>query len=230
MPTCTNIMDDTFIDTYPDAYGDYISIAEGPKGLGIAFYDRLHGNLVGAANTSGDWTTTIFDGETGSRTTNPPTAMDTGDVGVGASLFIDTTGDWHVSYVNGFTEALQYIKVTGGTTPGTPEVVDNGQGIGGTPFSDGQHIVGDDSTIHVDENGVVTIAYQDATVGTLHVASGALVESGTHTWTVTAPSQPGRFAGYFAQSVPGTPMFSNWWRTSDQANGAVYGDVAILTP
>ena len=49
---------------------------------------------------------------------------ETGDVGVGASLFITSTGDWHVSYVNGTTEALQYILVPGGTKqPGAPEVV-----------------------------------------------------------------------------------------------------------
>ena len=61
-------------------------------------------------------------------------------------------GDWHVSYVNGWTESLQYLVVTGGvlTKPGTPEIVDNGFMLNGTPNADGQHIVGDDSSISVD--------------------------------------------------------------------------------
>ena len=44
-------------------------------------------------------------------------ADDTGDVGVGASIFIARNGDWHISYVNGWTEALQYILVPGGNKP-----------------------------------------------------------------------------------------------------------------
>ena len=71
---------------------------------------------------------------------------------------------------NGFSEAVQYVKVTKGTTVGTPEVIDDGFGLGAgaTPFDDGQHIVGDDSHVVVLSSGEIHVSYQDATAGTLH--------------------------------------------------------------
>src|SRR5206468_1060065 len=95
-------------------------------------------------------------------------AVDTGDVGVGASLFIAANGDWHVSYVNGFTEALQYVFVPGGNKPPlAPEIIDDGRAVGGMPYGDGKHVIGDDSSINVDASGAVSVFYQDATAGTL---------------------------------------------------------------
>ncbi|MGD0529671.1 MAG: MYXO-CTERM sorting domain-containing protein, partial [Polyangiaceae bacterium] len=152
-PACEDTDTSTYIDTYPDAAGDYVTMALGPQGVGIVVYDRTRGNLVGVANQGGQWNAQILDGQTGSNSeppcTDPPTAgvmcrTDTGDVGIGASLAIDSTGDWHISYVNGWTEAVQYLEVPNGNlaSHGNPEVVDDGTGLNGTPYPDGQHIVG----------------------------------------------------------------------------------------
>ena len=233
--TCGTPIGDTYIDIYPNAFADYISMASGPQGsLGIVIYDRLHGNLVGVAKTGGAWQPTIFDGETGSRAPNSGpdggiSAKDTGDVGVGASLFIGPTGDWHVSYVNGFTEALEYILAPGGGAPTMkPEVVDDGTKLDGQAFADGLHIVGDDSFIAVDASGNVTITYQDATAGTLRIATGSSMPGGTHQWQAHMIPQAGRFAGFFSRQVPNDTTVANWWRAADPASGSISGDVAIV--
>ena len=235
-PTCGTPIAASYIDIYPNAYADYISLASGPSGLGIVVYDRLHGNLVGVSKASGAWQTTILDGETGSRAPNSGpdggiSAVDTGDVGVGADLFIDSNGDWHVSYVNGSLETLQYLVAPKGAAPTSkPEVVDTGMTLGGQPFPDGQHIVGDDSSVTVSASGVITISYQDATVGTLRVATGTPGGAGgTHTWSIAALPQPNLFAGFFSHVVPGGSSVANWWRASDAASGSISGNVAFVT-
>lgn len=227
--TCEAVIDASHIESYPNIASDYVSLANGPNGLGVVAYDRIHGNLLGIAKTGGAWTAQILDGETGSRSAN--TALDTGDDGVGASLTITSNGDWHVSYVNGITETLHYLKVPGGTKPLASEVVDDGQSLGtGTPaFDDGTHIVGDDSRVVVDDSGNVTIYYQDATAGQLRVATGA-VTGATHKWTLKQVAQPNKFAGFFPQPIPGGNQVANWWRATDPVTKSISGNVAILTP
>jgi hypothetical protein len=234
-PLCGTPISSSYIDIYPNAYADYISLANGPKGLGIVVYDRIHGNLLGVTQQSGTWQTTILDGETGSRepSSGPDggiSAVDTGDVGVGADLFIDSSGDWHVSYVNGSLETLQYLTVPGGTNPASkPEVVDDGTALAGQAFADGLHIVGDDSFLAVDSSGVVTITYQDATAGTLRVAVGTAGSGGAHTWAQKVAAQPSRFAGFFSHFIPGDTQIANWWRASDPTSQSISGDVAFVT-
>lgn len=234
--TCGTVLDDKYVEAYPNGFGDYVALGVGAQGLGIVVYDRIHGNLVQVANSGGKWTTTILDGETGSRTpgSGPDggiSAKDTGDVGVGASLFIAANGDWHVSYVNGFTESLQYLIVPSGNKPPmAPEIVDDGRGVGGMPYGDGKHVIGDDSSISVDANGAVTIFYQDATAGTLHVATGTPSMGNTHKWSVKVVQQANKFAGFFPHLVPGSPQVANWWRQTDHGAGVVTGDVSILSP
>ena len=226
---CDTVIGSTYIDDYPNAASDYIGLAQGPNGLGIVAYDRVHGNLLGISNDGSGWATQILDGETGSRAAK--TAFDTGDDGVGASLTIAPNGDWHVAYVNGEKETLQYMFVPGGKTPLAAEVIDNGQSLGGTstPFTDGAHIVGDDSRIEVDGSGTVSVYYQDATIGTLRVATGVSAAK-AHTWTLKAVPQPNRFAGYFPQSVPGTAQITNYWRATDPTTKDITGGVSFITP
>jgi hypothetical protein len=221
-PTCVPIWDATKIDSYPDAIGDYVSMApDGHGGVGIAYYDRTHGNLMIARKSAGAWASTLVDGE---GATAPGTG---GDAGVGASLFIDGGGDWHIAYVNGYSEALQYVKVTQGTTVGTPEVIDDGLGIAGTPFDDGQHLVGDDAHLTVLAGGEVHVTYQDATAGTLHYAVGSPGSTG-HAWSVKAVTQDG-FAGAFSGIVVvnGQTQLMNWWRVGGTTT---QGDVRFVTP
>jgi hypothetical protein len=229
---CQAILDDSHIDSYPETTGDYVTIAADPHGgIGVVVYDRTRGNLVGVANQAGMWNAQILDGQTGAN--SDPTRVDTGDVGIGASLAITGEGDWHVSYVNGWTEALQYLTVPAGNLmkPGTPEVVDDGMKIAGTPNMDGAHVVGDDSSITIDASGTVRIVYQDATAGALREAVGTLAAGSAHTWTVKVIAQPGRFAGFFPHYVSQSNAIANWYRLTDhtQTPPVVSGDVAFVT-
>ncbi len=231
-PSCQATITSSFVQTYPDTTGDYVAIADGPQGIGIVVYDRTRGNLVGVVSQSGNWTSAILDGQIGAN--NSPTRMDTGDVGVGASLAIDTNGDWHISYVNGWTEALEYMHVPGGSLskPLAPEIVDDGLHLDGMLNSDGQHIVGDDSSVTVDGSGNVRIVYQDATAGTLREAVGAPASGNKHTWTVKAIAQASKFAGFFPHYVSQSQMIENWYRATDHTMNppVVTGNVAFVQP
>jgi MYXO-CTERM domain-containing protein len=248
-PTCEDIADNTYISTYPDAVGDYVAMANGPQGLGIVVYDRTRGNLVGVVNQSGTWNAQILDGQIGAN--NDPTRVDTGDVGIGASIAIASNGDWNLSYVNGWTEALEYLLVPAGNVakPGTPEIVDPGTGLNGTPYPDGQHIVGDDSSITVDSSGSIRIVYMDATAGNLLEATGAPGADDKHTWTVKVLSQtnlqdseggiegtPGSsvnvFGGFFPHYLSQAQLVENWYRLTDHTQDppVVSGNVGLVTP
>ncbi|AKV02396.1 hypothetical protein AKJ09_09059 [Labilithrix luteola] len=213
------------IETYPNVFGGYISIAKGPSGLGITTYDRAHGNLVALVQKGSAWDRVIVDGETGSRADK--TAIDTGDVGIASSLAIDSAGTWHISYVSGLDESVRYVTLTD-SKPNRPEIIDDGSAVGGATFPDGKHVVGDDSVIRV-EGDVVTIYYQDASVGTLRRAVGTL-NGATHKWDLRALPQPDKFAGFFPQFIPGEDKVANFWRQTDHVQGSVTGDVSILAP
>lgn len=218
--TCKDKRTAAELETYPEGSGAYIAIArEKAGGLGIVFYDRVKGNLMMATKSSGSWVSTILDGETANGT-------DTGDVGIGATLAIDDNGVWHVAYSNGYDESLQYMQINAGA-PGTPEVIDDGAGIEGTPFDDGRHIVGDDANIRVTAAGDIQVAYQDATVGTLRWAVGTPSANG-HTWAVKVVDQSG-FAGAFSKIVQqgGATKVVNWSRKPGEK---FVGDVAVATP
>jgi hypothetical protein len=229
-PACSDVIDASYVTTYPNAVGDYVSLAQGPQGLGIVAYDRTRGNLVGASQQGGTWTSAILDGQHGANT--DPNRVDTGDVGIGASLAIAANGDWHVSYSNGSTEALQYLFVPGGdfTKALAPEVADNGVFIGTMPYPDGHHIVGDDSSISVDASGALRIVYQDATAGSLLEVTAPATTGSHHAWTMKALAQNGRFAGFFPHYVPQTQSIANWFRMTDHTQNppVVSGDVALV--
>lgn len=221
-PTCAAVLGSTKLDTYPDAIGLYISLAQGPGGeLGLAYYDRIRGHLYVARQEGGAWVSQVVDGV-------GPDGNDTNDVGIGASLTIDGAGDWHLSYLDGIDEALKYLVVTGGSVPGTPELVDTGFAVEGTPFTDGQHIVGDDSNIVVTQGGEIRISYQDASAGTLRLAIGTPSGEG-HTWQLRVLAQDG-FAGAFSRQVEvdGELLVTSFWRTGGAGN--VRGDVRFLAP
>jgi MYXO-CTERM domain-containing protein len=222
--TCVAVKSAT--QTYPDVFGDFISLAQGNGKLGIVVYDRPHGNLIALAEQSeGKWTRAIVDGETGSR--KDKTAIDTGDVGLAASLKIDNSGVWHISYVNGLDETLRYLTVTGGK-PGKSEIIDDGTSVDGKAITDGKRVVGDDSAIRA-EGDVITVYYQDATVGTLRRASGSKSGS-THKWDLRTLQQPNKTGGFFPQIVPGEDKVANFWEQTDHATKSRVGDVTILSP
>ncbi len=202
-------------DNYPDAVGLYVSAALRPDGgVGIAYYDRVHGNLVVAAKSAQNWVNVVADGQSGDT--------NTGDKGIGASLFIDGQGNYHLAYVDGLDEALNYVMVEGGTTPQSPEVVDTGLGN-----NDGQHLVGDDSDIFFTQGGEVHISYHDATAGKLRFAVGTPA-AGKHEWVIKTIEQDG-FAGFFSHQIEyqGSRKILNWWRVASPASK---GDVRFVTP
>ncbi|WP_437942063.1 hypothetical protein [Sorangium sp. So ce341] len=220
-PVCAEISDGNRTETYPEAIGDYIAMApDDAGGFGLAFYDRIRGDVVIASRSAGTWETRIVDGAA-------PDGTDTGDVGMGASLFIDRAGDWHLAYADGRSEGLRYARVKGGEEVEAPEVVDDGLGIEGVPFADGQHLVGDDASVFVTAAGEVRISYQDATSGTLRLAIGTKSGDG-HSWLVQEIEQEG-FAGAFSRivEVDGELLIANWWRVGGQTTK---GDVALVAP
>jgi hypothetical protein len=224
---CTKVAAPGDIHPYPQAVGDYINISPITGGIGLLVYDRIHGNLLGLTNASGSWVVTILDGETGSRAAG--TAVDTGDDGVGASLFVAQNGDWHASYVDGISETLKYLYIPGGTLLNTltPQIVDTGYNVDGANFTDGMHIIGDDSNVRENSDGSITITYMDATVGTLRLATGS---STPGTWTLHAISQPNEFGGFFPHFEPASASIANWWRWADPTTQVISGNVAVVTP
>ena len=213
-PQCEAVFSVAQLDSYPDASGLYVSMAARPGGgVGIAFYDRVHGNVVAASKNGADWTTVIADGESG--------GTNIGDKGIGLSLAIDLDGHYHLAYVDGLSEAVDYVRVTDGATPGTVEVVDTGLG------NDGQHLVGDDSNIVVTQGGEIHITYQDATTGVLRYAVGTPA-NGAHAWSVNDITQEG-FAGAFSRQLDTAngPRIVNWWRV---ATPAAKGEVRVVAP
>ncbi|MEM9874983.1 MAG: hypothetical protein AAF928_08815 [Myxococcota bacterium] len=205
-------------DTYPDALGLYVAMDVLPGGndVGLAFYDRTNGNVVTAIRGEEGWTTTVVDGQAAD-------GADTGDKGIGLSLDIDDAGNFHLAYVDGLDEGLNYVAVQDGTSvSGTPQLVDDGRGIG-----DGVHIVGDDSSISVAPSGEVQISYQDASNGTLRYAVGVPNATG-HDWTTRALDQPG-FSGFFSQIIEagGRRQVVHWSR---QASPVAVGEVLLVAP
>ena len=217
-PECQALSGASALEAYPQALGLYVAAAPHPGGgLGLAFYDRIHGNLYVAAGGNGQWSPVLVDGESN--------GTDTGDRGIGASLAIDGAGHFHVSYVDGGSRALYYALVVDGSSPHTPELVDDGKGIGAALFTDGRHRVGEDSNITILPSDEIHITYQDATVGTLRYAHGTPTGD-THAWTVAVVPQDG-FAGAFSQQVVvnTAPAILSFWRV---ASPNAVGNVRVV--
>ena len=210
---------------FVNAPGAYVSLAATASGdLGLVFYDRSRGNLRGSTGKGGKWTTTPatapLDGYVGD------VAKDklTGDRGVGATLAIDTSGNWHVAYVDGVKEWLLYMQIPGGdfTKAMAPIVVDDGTSVdgGATKFADGLHLVGDDANLALDGSNI-RIVYMDATAGALRWAKSPAGPAPKFTRGVI--KQDG-FAGFFPKIV-GTQVV-NFYRMK----GTTLGDVDSGTP
>lgn len=224
---CADVLAADQIDSYAPITGAVTRIAAGKNGaLAIAAYDRQHGNLLVSRFAAGKWTTVIADGETGSRSAS--TAVDTGDVGVGANLAFADDGTIWLSYVNGSKEDLRIVSVQPDGTVGTPEVVDDGFDAA---WTDGQHLVGDDSSILVDASGTLTLAYQDATAGALRTAVGTVAPAGGHRWTKKSSTVTQSTAGFFPSIVNASPLsIAHFVRRADRGDRALVGDVVITNP
>jgi hypothetical protein len=219
---CQPIASNSTPEAYPNATGLYVaaSLNAAKSDIGVAFYDRLRGNLYVARKSGNTWDVKIADGQTG---TDP--GVDNGDVGIGAALAIDDKDDWHLAYINGLDETLRYLLLKGGIVADgqQSEVVDYGGPPGSNEPSADKNLVGDDSSIQIADNKIF-IAYQNATAGKLRVAVKPL--SGGN-WARTEVKQDGKFAGFFSQQVAtgeGRKLL-NFWRTG---GAKVEGNVAVL--
>jgi hypothetical protein len=212
------------LDTYPMTTGVYVDVATLPDGgLGLAYYDRIRGTANVAARGANGWEAVVVDGGVqpdGSAT----------DVGPAMSLAIDGSGDWHLTYIDGYAESLKYARVSGGEVQEV-EIIDEGFGIGDVPFADGQHIIGDDSFVHVTPQGTVQVTYQDATAGTLRFATGTPKTGGGHDWSVKVVDSDA-FAGFFSSQIEvgGALKLVHWGRKLMQAEDGsklMVGDVIV---
>ncbi len=221
-PACADVYDSSKLDTYPEAIGDYISVSpDGQGGFGIAYYDRTNGNLMIAQNSGGMWTTAIVDGESA--------AIPSGDCGIGASLFIDTNGDWNITYVNGFSEALQYVKVTGGqdgrdARDRRHRARRGRHALRRRAAPRGRRLAHDRA---VERRGPRDVPGRGRP-GTLHYAVGQPGAATGHVWATQAITQDG-FAGAFSNIVVSNNALQlmSWWRVGGMT---VQGDVRILAP
>jgi hypothetical protein len=196
---CQPALVDPYVEDLPPGRGLYNQIATTSSGLALTFYDRSEGNLYGASFDGTTWAAPfLIDGygRTGA-----------GDSGMGSSLFVDGTGTWHVTYVDGTDEGLRYAQITGGAVT-VRELVDDGTTDGTTPHTDGRHLVGDDSSVVVTAGGEVRVAYQDATSHTLMIAR----RSGT-SWSQRVIDSEDHTGFWVEQALTASgSSVATWWR------------------
>jgi hypothetical protein len=203
--TCEATLASPYVEDFPGGTGLFTSLAATTDGLGVVFYNRISGNLYGARYESAAWGTPfLIDGYLN-------TARSSGDCGIGASLFVDDGDEWHVSYVDGSEEQLKYAHIDGAST--TILLVDDGASDGSTPFTDGRHVVGDDSSIVVTAGGEIRIVYQDATLGHAMMATRSSSASPTAPWSRTVIDSMDS-TGYFLEQVltGNTSTVATWYR------------------
>lgn len=203
---CTAALAADYVEDLVPAHGLYTRLAVTSDGLALVYYDRTEGNLYGVQATGTTWGTPfLIDGY---GRADPAT----GDSGIGASIFVDGAGTWHVTYVDGAEEVLHYAHITPGATPTiVREVVDDGSTTDGTtPQTDGRHIVGDDSSVVVMASGEVRVAYQDSTSERTMIARRST--SGTWTHAVLDPDKHNGFWVEQELNAAGDQSFvASWW-------------------
>lgn len=155
--SCEAVLASGFVEDHPPVTGLFGQVARTPTGLAYVFYDRVNGNLMGSRADASGWRAPFLIDGYGRG------AEGTGDSGLAASLFVDGDGLWHVTYVDGAEEALRYAKIEAGSVR-ERVTIDDGTDDGTTAFTDGRHLMGDDSSIVVTTSGEIRVVYQDATL------------------------------------------------------------------
>lgn len=213
--TCTAALAADYVEDLTPAHGLYTRLARTSAGLALVYYDRTEGNLYGVSATGTTWGTPfLIDGYGRSDPS-------TGDSGQGASIFVDAADTWHVTYVDGAEEVLRYARIVAGAI--TREVVDDGSTSDGTmAYTDGRHIVGDDSSVVV-VGGEVRVAYQDSTTERTMIARRSAAGAWTH-----GVLDMGQHSGFWVEqelNTAGDQSFvASWWidRTGTMVTNGIH--------
>ncbi|HEY5923285.1 MAG TPA: hypothetical protein VIV11_16510 [Kofleriaceae bacterium] len=193
---CREAVEDPTLLTPPMGTGLWVSLVVLPDGrLAAAYYDQSKRALTLAVENSKGSSTfaeTILDGDAIGR-----------DRGMWSSAAVSVDGTVHIAYQDALGDQLMYTTWNG--SPGTPEVVDDGQRPG-----DRTHPVGAAAAIYL--NGATpSIAYQDGMVSDVMIAT----KGGT--WTTMPLAQGPLLDGFSigATTGKGSPVIA--WGTMDPA-------------
>lgn len=208
--TCQNISSLPPFRDLPTASGLWPAMAQMPdSGVMIAFYDRMTGQLkmariAGADLLGGALTVRTIDGNGA-----PNGSMD--DAGLFPSLYVTPGGEIHVTYMNATQQAVWYRNLDEQLNTLIAEEIESGLDMGGGP--DGT-LIGADSAVVVDADGVVRVAYQDATRGDLRYARRDASASWT-IFTLAGDENPyqgsfGFYADHVLDSDRRAPMVSSY--------------------
>jgi hypothetical protein len=195
--TCVAALADPMIYDVPTGAGMFDSPVLLTDGrLAITYYDQTARSLVIAVETSlgsSMFMPTVLDG--GTTTT---------DRGMWSSAVVASDGTVHVAYQDAIGDQVMHTTWQGGT-PGTPDVVDDGERMGDRP-----HNVGAAATIFL-VNDTPTIAYQDGLSSDVDVATMA----GPGTWTMQDIAATDVLDGFFiaATTGHGSPILA--WDSRD---------------
>lgn len=209
---CVTTFPANWVEDLAPRYGMYTQLVNTMGGLALVWYDRSTGNLWGAEAAGTTFGAPfLIDGY---ARVAPVGEFRSGDCGIGASLFVDDTGTWHVTYVDGSEEQLRYAQVTSGTVA-LRELIDDGSTNGTDPHDDGRHVIGDDSSVVVTSTGEVRVAYQDSTDAVTMLAR----RTGAGTWTVSVIDDVDASGFWVEQVVTATgSTVASFWRRNEPGN------------
>jgi hypothetical protein len=200
-----------YVEDLPPRHGMYSQLFATSSGLALVWYDRTAGNLWGASATGTTFGAPfLIDGYM------VATGGSGGDSGLGASVFVDGAGTWHVTYVNGAEEELWYAQVSAGAVT-LRERIDDGSTDGTARHMDGRHVIGDDSSVVVLTGGEVRVAYQDATAAVTMLAR----RTGAGTWSISVIDDVDASGFWVEQVLTGGGTGSTvatFWRRNEMGN------------
>ena len=209
MAVCEAALGDPYVEDMPPAVGLYNDMVATDSGLALVFYNRREGNLYGTSFDGATWAEPfLIDGH---GVADP----DVGDCGAGAALFVDESGVWHVTYIDGSEETLRYARVEDGVA--ATELVDDGSTDGESPHPDGRHLVGDDSAVVVAPSGEIRVVYQDATS---HRAMLARRMPADAEWSIRVLDMLDHTGFWLSQTLLGdTSLVATFWREGEGQSG-----------
>ncbi len=206
--TCTEAFEEPKVADIGSGTGLFVSLSAMADGrLAAVYYDMAARSLelaLETATASNEYAKSSLHGGGGDR-------------GLWTSAVVDATDTIHIAYQDAIGDQLLYTTWAG--SPGTPEVVDDGQRTG-----DRTHPVGAATAIYL-ANGTPTIAYQDGMTADVYIATktgGA--------WS-TVPLTAGPLLDGFSIAATtahgGTPYLA--WDSLDPAQSPP-NSVAVQTP